>query len=83
LCHEIRLLIYIATGNERRRWPRFLNRFEFLGELLLVVRDGGVGEFENLRGAAVIDFQTEDPGVRIAFGEGNYVLKRRPAKAID
>ena len=48
-------------------------RLEGFGELAGIEADGGVGDGEDFRGAAVIGFDFEDLGTGVAFGEADDV----------
>ena len=56
---------------------------QLLGELMDVGGDGGVGQAEDFRRAAVIGFDAIDGGLGIAFGKFEDVLEMRAAPGIN
>ena len=45
--------------------------------------NGGIGQRQNLRRAAVVRFDSVNPGFRIAFGELEDILEIRAAPRVD
>ena len=68
--HEVRLLHGVARGHEGGLHSLAARGFQVLLELPPVVRDGGVGEGQNVRRAPVVFFEAKKFGVRVSLGMG-------------
>ena len=77
------LLGGIAAGHEHGLRAGFARGRELLGELVDVRGDGGVGDVQDLRRAAVVGFDLVDLRARIALGELEDVLEVRAAPGVD
>ena len=81
---EGRLLVVIRQGNERGlHRMRLAHGREVFWKLVFVCENGGVGDIQNARHAAVVCFDFEDLRPGVCLGKTQDVFKIRPAPGVD
>ena len=80
---ELRLLVGVVTGDERRLHARVAHRREHFLELLRIRGDDGVGAVENLRCAAVVCLDLEHLGAVVPVGELEHVAEVGATPRVD
>ena len=81
--HEVGLLHGVARGHEGGLHPHVARGLEVLLELAPVVRDGSVGQREDVGRAPVVFFEAEEPGVGVALRKGDDVLEMSTPETVD
>ena len=80
---ERRLLPGILARDERGFHTGLARGREFLGKLIHICGDGGIGDIQDFRRAAVIRFNLEHVRARIALGKFQDVREVRAAPRVD
>ena len=77
------LLLGVACGDDQRPLTVGAMGAEFFFKLMTVVSDGGIGNGENLGGAAVVGADSDFAGFRIAIEEGEDIFEVGTAPGVD